>query len=86
MRIDLKRYLELKDYFLELGMHRKREAVESEFQKCPFVPDAQVRRQVLTILRAVNDARKAAGFQQLSKWCVRLERRSVKVFEVGKME
>jgi len=81
VRIDAPHYLELKAYFLELAQHRKREVVEAEFRKLRFVPYAPIRRQLLCIFRAVNAARRTAGFQQFSKWCVRLERRNVKVFE-----
>ncbi|MFN6193920.1 MAG: hypothetical protein ACK53T_04525 [Planctomycetota bacterium] len=80
MRIDLRRYQELKAYLVKLAKHRRREAVEAAFQKVPFVPYAPVRRQLLAIFREANRVRRAAGFAQLSKWCLRLERRNVRVF------
>lgn len=81
VRIDLRRYQELKAYLVELAKHRRREAVEAAFQAVPFVPYAPVRRQLLAIFREANRVRRAAGFAQLSKWCLRLERRNVRVFE-----
>ncbi|MFN9976399.1 MAG: hypothetical protein ACK58T_41520 [Phycisphaerae bacterium] len=80
VRIDLRRYQELKAYLVKLAKHRRREAVEAAFQKVPFVPYAPVRRQLLAIFREANRVRRAAGFAQLSKWCLRLERRNVRVF------
>lgn len=81
VRIDLRRYLELKAYFLELARHRRSEGIEAEFRRLSFVPYAPIRRQLLSIFRAVNQVRRTAGFQPVAKWCVRLERRNVKVFE-----
>mgnify|MGYP001241946405 CR=1 FL=1 len=81
VRIDQRRYRELKAYLVDLAKHRRRETVEAAFQQVPFVPYAPIRRQLLAIFREVNRVRKAAGFAQLSKWCLRLERRNVRVFE-----
>lgn len=80
VRLDMERYLELKAHLLEIAGHRKREAVEAEFRGLGLVPYAPVRRQLLSIFRAANELRRTAGFQALSKWCVGLERRSIKVF------
>lgn len=81
VRIDLRRYQELKAHLVELAKHRRREAVEAAFQAVPFAPYAPVRRQLLAIFREANRVRRAAGFALLSKWCLRLERRNVRVFE-----
>ena len=81
VRIEQREYLKQKAYLVELAKHRRKETIEAQFEKLRFVPYAPVRRQLLCIFRAVNKARRAAGFQELSKWCVRLERRNVKVFE-----
>lgn len=80
VRIDLPDYRRLKDYLVEIAKHRRKDAVEAEFARIRFTPYAPIRRQVLCIWRAANKARHAAGFQELSKWCVKLERRNVRVF------
>lgn len=80
VRIDLPRYQQLKSYLVDLAKHRRRETVEAQFAQLPYVPYAPIRRQLLNIYRAANRARRAAGFAALSKWCIRLERRNVKVF------
>ncbi|MFO1054986.1 MAG: hypothetical protein U1F36_22425 [Planctomycetota bacterium] len=85
VRIDLRRYRELKAYLVDLAKHRRREHVEAAFQQVRFVPYAPIRRQLLSIFREANRVRRAAGFAQLSKWCLRLERRNVRVFcDAGK--
>lgn len=83
VRLDLAQYQVLKSYFVERAKHRRRETIEAELRSLPFIPFAPIRRQILSIFRAMNKARRAAGFQELSKWCLRLAPRSVKVFESG---
>lgn len=83
VRIDAVRYLELKAYFLELARHRRCEAIEAEFRQLQFVPYAPIRRQLLSLYRAVNRVRRTSGFQPVSKWCLRMERRNVRVFELA---
>lgn len=63
VRIELNRYREMKAYFLGIAVHRSVENLVQEFQKLDFEPYAPVRGQLFSILRAVNRARKAAGFE-----------------------
>ena len=83
VRIDQRRYQELKAYLVDLAKHRRRDTVEAAFRQVPFVPYAPIRRQLLNIFREANRVRRAAGFAQLSKWCLRLERRNVPVFQAA---
>ena len=46
-----------------------------EFGMLRFEPYAPVRRQLLNLLRAVNRARKQAGFEPVPVECLRLKRR-----------
>lgn len=80
VRIEREEYNRLKSHLLELGRHRKREAVEECFSRLRFEPYAPIRRQLLNILRAVNKERKTAGFELLSADCIRFRRRIVKPF------
>ena len=82
VRIDREQYKLLKAHLLELATRRSRESLEREFFRIPFEPYAPVRRQLLNILRAVNRARRTAGYEPLSSDCLRFKRRIVRPFEV----
>lgn len=81
VRMDDERYRELKAYFLERATHRTAAALAEELRRLPFEPYAPVRCQFFIILRAVNRARRAAGFQPVPWTALRLRRRIVKPFE-----
>lgn len=78
--IERQRYLELKAEFLNLATHRRAESLALAFYQIPFEPYAPVRRQLLNILRAVNHARRTAGFRPLPSAVLPLRRRVVKPF------
>lgn len=63
VRIELNRYRELKAYFLGIAVHRSVESLVREFEALGLELYAPVRGQLFCILRAVNRARKAAGFE-----------------------
>lgn len=81
VRIDDERYRELKAYFLDRAAHRSATAVADELRTLPFEPYAPVRRQLFIILRAVNRARRTAGFEPVPWTALRLRRRIVRPFE-----
>jgi hypothetical protein len=74
-------YKRLKAYFLDLAVRRTGPKLEAEFGRLPFEPYAPVRGQLLCILRAVNRARKVAGYEPVPNTCLRLNRRSYRPFE-----
>lgn len=74
-------YRYLKAYLLDLAVHRSAESLAQALWNVPFEPYAGVRRQMFTLLRLVNRARKRAGLDLVPKGCIRLRRRSVKPFE-----
>lgn len=80
VRIHPSEYLTLKAYLLDLATHRSVENLTTEFQRIPFEPYAPVRRQFLNILRAVNRARKQAGYEPVPVEALRLRRRHVLPF------
>lgn len=81
VRIEKKRYLELKAYFLEQSTRQPKTDLEHEIRKLlDYEPYAPIRSQKLCIWRAVNRQRKAAGLDLLSKDCLRFFRRVVKPF------
>lgn len=80
VRIEREQYNVLKAAFLELAVRRPAERLGRMVATLPFEPYAPVRRQLLGLVRAVNGARKAAGFDPLPYSCVRMRRRIVKPF------
>jgi hypothetical protein len=81
VRIEQRRYLELKAYFGDLATHRSAEKLEAEFRRLPFEPYAPVRGQVFGILREVNRRRQTARFELVSQACLRTRRRILSPFE-----
>lgn len=80
VEIERSRYLEIKAHFLDLALHRSAEKMALAFYELPFEPYAPVRRQMLNLLRSVNQARKAAGFATLPVEVLPLRRRIVKPY------
>lgn len=80
VEIERRRYLELKAWFLEMATHRSVDHLALAFYQLPFEPYAPVRRQLLNIWRALNHARRIAGFQPLPIEVVPLRRRIVRPF------
>ncbi|RUL83549.1 hypothetical protein [Tautonia sociabilis] len=80
VRIEREQYNLLKSYLVDLATRRSAATLESLFHGLPFEPYAPVREQLLAILRAVNRARKAAGFEPVSARCLRLRRRVLRPF------
>lgn len=81
VQIGRERYKELRDYFLSIACHRSAESLSRELYLVPFEPYAPIRRQLLNILRLVNEQRKAAGYAKLPPTVLRYQRRIVKPFE-----
>jgi hypothetical protein len=75
-------YLELKSYLLEIALRRPRAVLEREFWGLPFEAYAPVRRQFVTMFKAVNERRSVAGLDGLEISCLRLRRRIFRPFEV----
>jgi len=81
VRIDDEAYQQLKAYYTELALRRRKETLIEQFYAFPFEPYAPIRRQAFNILRQVNRIRKTAGYEQLPSSCIWLKRRIVKPFE-----
>lgn len=80
VRIHPVEYNVLKSHCLDLATRRSVEGLRAEFEKIPFEPYAPVRRQLLCILRAVNKARKQAGYAPVDYTALRLRRRIASPF------
>ena len=82
VRIEKGAYLELKAYF-EGAALRPRVELERALGSLPFEAYSPVRRQLLSILGAVNRKRRVAGLDPLPWQCLQLRRRNVRVFSSG---
>jgi hypothetical protein len=80
VRIDRWTYRHLKAFFLERACHRSIENLAADFARVPYARYAPVRRQLLDILRAVNDARARMGYDSVPHSALRLRRQIVKPF------
>jgi hypothetical protein len=83
VRIEREEYLRLRSYFVELARHRSTNSLVELLSSLPYEPYAPVRRQLLTIVRAVNRERAASGFEPIPWSCLRLRRTHVRVFDHG---
>ena len=81
VRIEKEWYLSLKAYVRQIALHHSAAELAAEFYMLPFEPYAPIRRQLLTLLRYVNDRRKAAGLDTLSNRVIRYRRRIVRPFD-----
>jgi hypothetical protein len=80
VRIEQKRYRELKAYLTDIAVHRAKEWLEGQFRSLWFEPYAPVRSQLHCLLRKVNGRRRAAQYELLPSSCIRVRRRIVKPF------
>ncbi len=83
VRIDQETYKRLKACLVDLAPRRSVDAMVEEFGMLRFEPYAPVRRQLPNLLRAVNRARKQAGFEPVPVESLRLKRRINRPFDDG---
>ena len=80
VRIDGKSYTTLKAHFESIAVHRSCENLAQEFAAIPYARYAPIRRQLLNILRAVNERRKQQSFELLPHSVLKLKRTPVPVY------
>lgn len=80
VRIDREQLLRLKAYLLDISTARSAESLAEELGSLRFEPYARVARQYLSLLKAVNARRRAAGLSELAATCLRLHRKSIPPF------
>ncbi len=79
VQIDPDTFSEIRSHLHMLAAHRSPDALEQHLQQnFPFVPYARVRRQLLRLVREVNQARRTAGFEPIG--APRLSRTIVRPF------
>ena len=81
VRIDPWTYKALKAFFLSRACHRSLENLAADFARVPYSRFAPIRRQLLTIQKAVNDARARNGYEPVPHFALRLRRTIVQPFE-----
>lgn len=80
VRIEAKTYAALKAYFQYMAIHRNQDVLRQKLATVPFARYAPVRRQLMCLLRLVNRARSARGFEELPYSVLELRRKPVKVY------
>lgn len=80
VELERSRYLALKARFLQLATRRSAAALALKFYSLPIEPYAPIRRQLLNMLRAVNQARRKTGLSQIPSEVLPLRRRIVRPF------
>lgn len=80
VRIGDEAFHELRVRLLDLAVRRNRATLADELQSIRFVPYARVRRQLLRLLREVNEARRTAGFEPVNGSCLLLRRRVYRAY------
>ena len=78
--ISKEKFKDLLLYFASISCHRSKESLRRELLSIPYEPYAPIRRQLLTILKKVNEKRKAAGYALLDKDCIRYHRDPARAF------
>ena len=81
VRIEREEYKRLKALFLDLACRRSVESLAEELRRITFEPYAPIRAQLIGLLRIVNRARKASGYEPVPFDALRLRRRIYRPFE-----
>ena len=80
VRIDPSTYKQLKAFFRERAVHRSADTLAADFARIPFARYAPIRRQLLTIHKAVNTRRSQQGYEPVPVSALRLRRQTVRPF------
>ncbi len=86
VRLSATAYTELKSYFDSIAVHRSVENLTAEFAKVEFARYAPIRRQLLNVLRRVNERRQRQAYQTLPYSVLNLRRVPLKVYVDSQVE
>jgi hypothetical protein len=81
VRVSEESYRDLLAYFLDIAQRHTAAQIADDLYHVPYEPYAPVRQQLLSILRLINQSRKAAGLEALGHEVLRYRRRIVRPFE-----
>lgn len=84
VRIDNETFRDLKGFFLERACHRSAENLGRDFARVPYARYAPVRRQLLKLLRLVNEARARNGYAAVPHTALQLRRKILRPFDEPK--
>jgi len=80
VRIDDDTYRRLKAHFIDRAVHRTADTLAADLARIPFARYAPVRRQLLNILRAVNERRRQQSYEPIPPSVLKLRRTPVPVY------
>ena len=80
VRIDNETYAQLKAHYQQIAVHRSPENLATEFATITYARYAPIRRQLLNILRSVNELRQRQSYTKLPYAVLNLRRSPVKVY------
>jgi hypothetical protein len=80
VKIDSDTFNSLRSYLLGIAVYRNPQALREAFNEWKFEPYARVRRQMLRLLREVNEARRPSGFEEIPRSVLALRRFPKRVF------
>ncbi|MEO8269865.1 MAG: hypothetical protein ABI557_09095 [Aureliella sp.] len=80
VRLSATAYSQLKAHFDSIAVHRSVENLTAEFAQVGFARYAPIRRQLLNVLRRVNERRQRQTYQSLPYSVLNLRRLPVKVY------
>ncbi|WP_339888548.1 hypothetical protein [Rhodopirellula europaea] len=80
VRIDRSTYTNMKSHFVDIACHRTVDSLSRELKAIPFARYAPIRRQLLNLLRTINQARASQGFDAVPVEALKLRRVPVTVF------
>ena len=82
VEIESQSYRRLRAYFLEIATHRSRQSLEYELTQAGYIPYQPVKRQLVRIIKDVNQARRVAGCSEQIPYrtVLRLKRQQISPF------
>ncbi|OHB83428.1 MAG: hypothetical protein A2V98_16510 [Planctomycetes bacterium RBG_16_64_12] len=85
VQIEAEMYKGLRAYFEDIALYRTAERLAAELADLPFEPYAPVRRQLLNVVRYINERRHAARLEPVGFSALRYRRRIVRPFGTVEM-
>jgi len=81
VKIHPEAFSEMLEFYRSIALQRTASALAKNLSQIRYVPYARIRRQLLRVLREVNDQRRQAGLEAVPTSALRLSRQIVKVFD-----
>jgi hypothetical protein len=85
VQIEAEMFKGLRAYFEDIALYRTADRLAAELADLPFEPYAPVRRQLLNVIRYINERRQAANLELVGFSVLRYRRRIVRPFGTVEM-